>query len=174
MSSTSTAERPTSMDTVPFTKMSGSGNDFILIDHRTPLLDENRLTAFISGVCRRRLSVGADGVILIERAAAADFRWRFFNSDGSTAAMCGNGARCAARFAHLQGICGPDMRFETGAGVVEARVEGRRVRVKGSCRTRSSGSWWAGRRSSSRIGSPRPWKLTASSSSAAPSNPSSL
>jgi diaminopimelate epimerase len=118
------------MDTVPFTKMSGSGNDFILIDHRTPLLDENRLTAFISGVCRRRLSVGADGVILIERAATADFRWRFFNSDGSTAAMCGNGARCAARFAHLLGICGPDMRFETGAGVVEARVEGRRVRVK--------------------------------------------
>jgi diaminopimelate epimerase len=118
------------MDAVSFTKMSGSGNDFILIDNRGRTLDEGSLAAFVVGVCRRRLSVGADGVILVERSEAADFRWRFYNADGSPAAMCGNGARCAARFAVLQGICGPQCRFETGAGVIEAVVGGRRVRVR--------------------------------------------
>jgi diaminopimelate epimerase len=118
------------MDEVSFAKMSGSGNDFILIDNRTSLLEETNLEAFIAGICRRRLSVGADGVILIEPSETADFRWRFFNSDASVADMCGNGARCAARFAFLQGICGAQLRFETGAGPVEARVEGMRVKVK--------------------------------------------
>jgi diaminopimelate epimerase len=73
--------------------------------------------------------VGADGVILIEPSAAADFRWRFFNADGSRAEMCGNGARCAARFAVLNGIGGPQVRFETDAGLIQARVEGSQVRV---------------------------------------------
>jgi diaminopimelate epimerase len=118
------------MDQVPFTKMSGSGNDFILIDNRSRVLQESKIAAFIAGVCRRRLSAGADGVILIEASETADFRWRFFNSDASPAEMCGNGARCAARFAFLQGICGARLRFETGAGLVEARVEGMRVKVK--------------------------------------------
>jgi diaminopimelate epimerase len=119
-----------SMDGVAFTKMSGSGNDFILIDHRCGGLDESILDRFIAGICRRRLSVGADGVILIEPSAAADFRWRFFNADGSGAEMCGNGARCAARFAYLQGVCGAEVRFETGAGLVHARVDGLRVKVR--------------------------------------------
>ena len=118
------------MDQVPFTKMSGSGNDFILIDNRSRVLQESKIAAFIAGVCRRRLSAGADGVILIEASETADFRWRFFNSDASPAEMCGNGARCAARFAFLQGICGARLRFETGAGRVEAQVEGMRVKVK--------------------------------------------
>jgi len=119
-----------SIDRVPFVKMSGSGNDFILIDHRFGGLDETVLKRLITGICRRRLSVGADGVILIEASQTADFRWRFFNADGSTAEMCGNGARCAARFAHQQGICGRDMRFETGAGIIAAQVNGARVRVR--------------------------------------------
>lgn len=118
------------MQNLSFVKMSGSGNDFILIDNRAGLLIESKLSAFITGICRRRLSVGADGVILIEASRAADFRWRFFNSDASPAAMCGNGARCAARFAFLEGICGGQVRFETGSGLVEALVEGRRVKVK--------------------------------------------
>jgi diaminopimelate epimerase len=118
------------MDEVPFAKLSGSGNDFILIDNRSSSLEETNLEAFIVGICRRRLSVGADGVILIETSETADFRWRFFNSDASLADMCGNGARCAARFAFLQGICGTLARFETGAGLVEARIEGVRVKVK--------------------------------------------
>ncbi|MFZ2041848.1 MAG: diaminopimelate epimerase, partial [Desulfobacterales bacterium] len=85
------------MTWIPFFKMSGSGNDFIVIDNRTPLVPEERLAAFVRGVCRRKLSAGADGLILVEDAQGADFRWRFFNSDASPAEMCGNGARCVAR-----------------------------------------------------------------------------
>jgi diaminopimelate epimerase len=118
------------MDRIAFAKMSGSGNDFILIDHRAGGLNESVLGRFIAGVCRRRLSVGADGVILIESSPTADFRWRFFNADASSAEMCGNGARCAARFAYLQGICGSEVRFETAAGLVHAQVHGMRVRVR--------------------------------------------
>lgn len=119
-----------SMDRVAFVKMSGSGNDFILIDHRCGGLDEAALKGFVAGICRRGLSVGADGVILIETSPTADFRWRFFNADGSPAEMCGNGARCAARFAYHQGICGSDLHFETGAGRVSAQVSGTRVKIR--------------------------------------------
>jgi diaminopimelate epimerase len=120
----------TRMEALPFVKMSGSGNDFILIDNRSRLLDESDLAGFVTAVCRRRLSVGADGVILVEESDTADFRWRFFNADGSSADMCGNGARCAARFARLLGIGSTQVRFETEAGLVEAQVEGVRVKVK--------------------------------------------
>jgi diaminopimelate epimerase len=115
---------------IPFTKMSGSGNDFILIDHREPFLKEDRLKDFIQKVCRRRVSVGADGLILIERSEKADFKWRFYNADGSEPEMCGNGGRCAARFAYLKGIAGPSLKFETLAGILSAQVDGKRVRLE--------------------------------------------
>ena len=115
---------------IPFMKMSGSGNDFILIDHREPLLKEDRLKDFIRKVCRRRISVGADGLILIERSQKADFKWRFYNSDGSEAEMCGNGGRCAARFAYLKGIAGPSLKFETLAGILSAQVDGKKVKLE--------------------------------------------
>ena len=111
-------------------KMSGSGNDFILIDHREPFLQEDRLKGFIRKACRRRISVGADGLILIERSQKADFKWRFHNADGSEAEMCGNGGRCVARFAYLKGIAGPSLRFETLAGILSARVDGKRVKLE--------------------------------------------
>jgi len=115
---------------IPFLKMSGSGNDFILIDHREPFLQEDHLKNFIRKVCRRRISVGADGLILIERSQKADFKWRFYNADGSEAEMCGNGGRCAARFAYLKGIAGPSLKFETLAGILSAQVEGKRVKLE--------------------------------------------
>jgi diaminopimelate epimerase len=115
---------------IPFSKMSGSGNDFIVIDNRGARVPEQRLAAFVRGVCRRKLSVGADGLILVEAAQGADFRWRFFNSDASPAEMCGNGARCVARFAYLNGIAGERMTFLTAAGPVTAEVTGSRVKVK--------------------------------------------
>lgn len=115
---------------IPFMKMSGSGNDFILIDHREPFLKEDRLKDFVQKVCRRRVSVGADGLILIERSEKADFKWRFYNSDGSEPEMCGNGGRCAARFAHLKGISGPSLKFETLAGILSATVDGKRVKLE--------------------------------------------
>lgn len=118
---------------LPFYKMSGSGNDFILIDNRDGIVEEKRIREFVVSVCRRRFSAGADGLILIERSVNADFKWRFFNQDGSLAEMCGNGGRCAARFAYATGICGKSLSFETDAGVVRAVVDGMRVRLEMTC-----------------------------------------
>lgn len=115
---------------IPFVKMNGTGNDFILIDARSGDLDGIDRPEFVRKVCRRRESVGADGVIVIEKSRSADFSWDFYNSDGSVAEMCGNGARCAARFAHLRKIAGKEMTFETLAGTISARVTGPVVRVK--------------------------------------------
>lgn len=115
---------------VEFTKMSGTGNDFILIDHRRPLLAREEMPAFARALCERRVSVGADGLIFIEHSETADFRWQFLNADGSWAEMCGNGARCAARFAHTKGIAPARMRFETVAGIIEAEVTGQSVKLK--------------------------------------------
>ena len=118
------------MKKIEFYKMSGSGNDFIIIDNRNNIIDENGLSNFIAKVCRRKMAVGADGVILVENTDNADFKWRFFNSDGSVAEMCGNGARCVARFAYLNNIAGSNMSFETLAGLVKAEVIEERVKVK--------------------------------------------
>jgi len=118
------------MKKINFYKMSGSGNDFIIIDNRDNVVEENNLSDFISSVCQRKMSVGADGLILIENAENVDFKWRFYNSDGSRAEMCGNGARCAARFAYINKIAGPEMSFETDAGIVSAQVNNGLVKVK--------------------------------------------
>jgi diaminopimelate epimerase len=116
---------------IHFTKMSGTGNDFILIDNRQGQLDADHLSDWVARVCRRRLSVGADGVILIENSHKADFRWRFFNADGSEAEMCGNGGRCAVRFARLKGIVPRDqMSFETLAGIIWGEVHGKTVKIQ--------------------------------------------
>jgi diaminopimelate epimerase len=102
--------------------MSGSGNDFIIIDNRNGCVELNGLPEFTRRICRRKLSVGADGLILVEKSSQADFKWQFFNSDGSRAEMCGNGARCAARYAFVNGITGRQLRFETDAGIIAAQV----------------------------------------------------
>ncbi|MDD2463906.1 MAG: diaminopimelate epimerase [Desulfobulbus sp.] len=107
---------------IPFWKMSGAGNDFIIIDHRQPLLPQEFMAEFARRVCRRKFSVGADGLFLIEPSDKVDFKWRFFNADGSEAEMCGNGARCVARFAYMHGIAAARMRFETLAGIIDATV----------------------------------------------------
>jgi diaminopimelate epimerase len=115
---------------IPFSKLNGSGNDFLLIDNRKGILRGGNLPAFVKKVCDRSRSVGADGVICIETSRGADFRWRFFNADGSRAEMCGNGGRCAARFAVERGIAGRSLGFETDAGLVRAEVKGARVKLQ--------------------------------------------
>jgi diaminopimelate epimerase len=125
---------PTPIERLPdkaiaFAKMNGAGNDFILIDNRRGEIGAEA-AELARRVCHRRLAVGADGLILIEASATADFAWRFFNSDGSLAEMCGNGARCAARFAHLNGIAGPTIQFETLAGVIQAEIRGDEVAIR--------------------------------------------
>ncbi len=123
---------------IPFFKMNGCGNDFIVIDNRTARLASDP-AAFSRSVCRRKLSVGADGLILIEPSDTFDFQWQFYNADGSRAEMCGNGARCAARLAHLLGIAGQKMVFLTDAGPIEAGIRGDQVKIKmtppSDCRT---------------------------------------
>lgn len=118
------------MAKIPFFKMSGSGNDFIIIDNRQSLVSDDHRDRLIRHTCRRKLSVGADGFILIENdPAGADFKWHFYNADGSRAEMCGNGARCAARFAYLNDIAPREMAFSTAAGMINAVIEDDRVRI---------------------------------------------
>jgi diaminopimelate epimerase len=118
------------MRKIPFVKMSGSGNDFILIDNRRKILEEGGLKDFVARVCQHRLSVGGDGVILIEPSKTADFRWRLFNADGGEAEFSGNGGRCAARFAYLKKISSNKLSFETLAGRVKAEVKKDRVKIQ--------------------------------------------
>ncbi len=123
-----------------FTKLQGSGNDFILIDNRDGRLYRKleelgvSVEEFVRKVCKPHTGVGADGLILIEEPHRAenDFRWVFFNSDGSRAEMCGNGSRCAVRFCYEKGITDKEVSFETLAGVIKARVleDGKRVKVQ--------------------------------------------
>lgn len=115
---------------IPFTKMSGSGNDFVIIDNREGVVDDEVKRDFVKKVCRPKDSVGADGVIFLENSDRADYKWDFYNSDGSSAEMCGNGGRCVARYAYEKGIAPRTHSFETVAGIISAEVNGPMVKVK--------------------------------------------
>lgn len=112
---------------VSFSKMSGAGNDFIMVDNRDGILADPAEFARVH--CRRRFDVGADGVMLIEGSDSADIAIRVINADGSEAEMCGNGARCAAMFACRKGIAPASMVMDSVAGPVSARVEGELVTI---------------------------------------------
>jgi diaminopimelate epimerase len=112
-----------------FSKMNGAGNDFVLIDNR--LGDLQLASDQIMKICDRHRGVGADGVLVLERATnGADFRMRYYNADGGEAEMCGNGARCFARYASR--VAGPkeELSFETPAGVIGATLQGELVRLE--------------------------------------------
>ncbi len=114
-----------------FWKMSGAGNDFVCLDNRKKTLRPTR--KLIERLCHRQFGVGADGLLLLEPAKtkAADFRMRYFNADGGEAEMCGNGARCFARFAQrVTGFRKGTLLFDTGAGLVGGEFFGDQVRVE--------------------------------------------
>jgi diaminopimelate epimerase len=113
-----------------FTKMNGTGNDFIIVDNRDLRIPKGEMAGLAKRLCHRQFSVGADGMIFIENSEVADFRWQFYNGDGSQAEMCGNGARCAARYAFVRGIAPALMQFETIAGLIEARMIGNNVKIR--------------------------------------------
>jgi len=118
------------MDSLPFVKMSGAGNDFVVIDNRAGqhALD----TAQIAHLCDRHRGIGADGLLAVEPAAdaTADFRMRYYNADGGEAEMCGNGARCFARFVQSMPRASADkVRFLTPAGLILGEYVGADVRV---------------------------------------------
>ena len=102
-----------------FTKMNGAGNDFIIIDNRDGGVDPHQYAYIARTLCRRRFSIGADGMMFVEAArVGGDYRMAFYNSDGSRGEMCGNGARCIARYGYEKGLAGDVQKIETTAGLV--------------------------------------------------------
>lgn len=113
---------------IPFTKMHGAGNDFILVDDRALMFPAGD-KAFLARIGSRRTGIGCDGIILIQPSEAADLRMRFFNPDGNEQDMCGNGARCFARRAFDLGAAPEKMEIETRAGIVHAEVLEGQIRL---------------------------------------------
>lgn len=107
---------------VEFTKMQGAGNDFVILDNRWYRFSDQELSDLAARWCPRRFGIGADGLLAFEDDDEADFRMRYVNADGSPATMCGNGARCLARYAVSSGVQGPDVTFATDAGTYRAHV----------------------------------------------------
>ncbi len=106
---------------IPFYKMHGAANDFIVADDRAqtfPIKDRE----WIARICSRNTGIGSEGVLLIQPSEQADFRMRFLNPDGGEVDMCGNGARCIARLACELGVAAEKMAFETLAGIIRAEV----------------------------------------------------
>lgn len=111
-----------------FIKMNGAGNDFVMIDNRAGDVQLTRQQ--IAKICDRHRGVGADGILLIEKATnGADFRMRYYNRDGGEAEMCGNGARCFARFVEKVAGTRDRISFETPAGIIGAELQGELVRL---------------------------------------------
>lgn len=120
------------MNKIPFMKLSGAGNDFVIVNNMRQIVDstDTDFVNFVKKVCQRRMSVGADGMLLVEKADGADFRMRYFNADGGEVETCGNGARCISKFAYLNGIASEQMRFLTNAGIYESEIVGTNVKVR--------------------------------------------
>lgn len=119
---------------VRFTKMQGTGNDFLVLDNRSYRFSNEELSTYAAAWCERRYGVGADGLLALDRpeTSAADYRMHYVNADGSRATMCGNGARCLFRFARQIGFEKEELAFDTDAGLYRAtyaRTDDRRVRL---------------------------------------------
>jgi diaminopimelate epimerase (EC 5.1.1.7) len=111
--------------TVPFFKMQGCGNDFVAIDNRESRVPESVMSDWAKKVCARAFGVAADGIFFLENApkdSGLDYRWHFYNNDGSRAEMCGNASRCAAKLAHAVGLAPEEHVFGTDAGPIQAQV----------------------------------------------------
>ena len=115
-----------------FTKMHGAGNDFIIINNIDGAIPEPALPGLAAGLCAQHVSVGADGMMVVAAPRqGGDFRMIFYNSDGSLGEMCGNGARCIARYGYENGLSGETQRIETTAGLVTGqRVTKRLYKVR--------------------------------------------
>ena len=116
-----------------FWKYCGAGNDFVSLENFDGSIAPERYAALAAALCREHFSVGADGLMVLEAPAqGGDCRMRFYNRDGSTAEMCGNGARCLCRHCHDRGLAaGPVQRIETPAGLVTGRrITADRYRIR--------------------------------------------
>ncbi len=113
---------------IDFYKYQGAGNDFILVDDRAGVFPVSGTS--IEAFCHRRFGIGADGLILLRKEKEYDFRMVYFNADGKEGSMCGNGGRCAVRFAHDLGLFEESVRFIAVDGVHEATVAAEIVHLK--------------------------------------------
>lgn len=115
-----------------FWKMNGAGNDFIIINNMGRSIAEDRWPYIARTLCQRHMSIGADGMMVVtESTGDADYRMTFFNSDGSMGEMCGNGARCIARYGYENGLAGEVQKIETTAGIIYGqRIDKRMYRVR--------------------------------------------
>lgn len=105
--------------TLRFTKMQGAGNDFIVLDNRSGHIPPEDHSLLAQTLCRRRVSLGADGLMIVAGPRqGGDYAMTFYNADGSLGEMCGNGARCIARYGHDHGLAGTVQNIETTAGLV--------------------------------------------------------
>src|SRR6187402_2150366 len=115
--------------TLSFTKMNGAGNDFVMLDNRDLSLSLSK--SQIEQLCDRHRGIGADGLLAVEPATeGGDFKMRYYNADGGEAEMCGNGARCFARFASRVSGKNDALNFETMAGVISAKLLGDEVELE--------------------------------------------
>ncbi|NDV20093.1 diaminopimelate epimerase [Pseudodesulfovibrio sp. JC047] len=109
---------------VPFYKMQGCGNDFVVLDNRELGVPVSDMGAWAKAICARAFGVYADGLFFLENSndPTLDYRWHFYNSDGSRAEMCGNASRCAGKLAHAIGLAPANHTFGTDAGPISASV----------------------------------------------------
>ena len=115
-----------------FWKMNGAGNDFIILNNLEEHLSPDRLPQIARTLCERHLSLGADGLMVVDAPRkGGDYQMLFFNSDGSVGEMCGNGARCICRYGYESGLAGEEQTVETTAGTVTGqRINRRLYRVR--------------------------------------------
>jgi len=107
-----------------FTKMHGAGNDFVIFNNIEEKIPEEKISYLAKTVCQRRTSVGADGIMVVDKPEKdGDYKMRYYNADGSLGEMCGNGARCICRYGYEKGLAGEVQRVETTAGLVIGRRE---------------------------------------------------
>jgi len=117
------------MSTIEFQKYQGTGNDFVMIDDRQEVfdLDDHHLVAQL---CDRKFGIGADGLIIVRNHGSADFKMVYYNSDGHLTSLCGNGSRCAVKFAQTLGLVEGPCSFETSEGILNANIVGELVHIQ--------------------------------------------
>lgn len=115
-----------------FCKMNGAGNDFIILNNMEEGLDHSLFPGIARTLCHRHLSIGADGLMVVERPRqGGDYRMLFYNADGSAGEMCGNGARCICRYGYEKGLAGERQTVETPSGIVTGtRIDRRNYRIR--------------------------------------------
>lgn len=114
-----------------FYKLSGAGNDFVVLVNLDGAIPAEKYPVLARTLCQRRMSIGADGLMVMERSQTADFRMAFFNADGSAGEMCGNGARCICLMGYELGLSGERQTVESPSGLVTGhRLDARRYCVE--------------------------------------------